>query len=125
MFSDPVFVPNVTLKGSTAHSISISWNKPKQNLTEYIHYYELELYDNVTNTKKESMYPSPVPKKDMNIGYLFDELKAATTYRFRVRACSEYTKTCNEWSEEVNGTTLDGGIVFFSYKHFQLRLISN
>lgn len=41
--------------------------------------------------------------------YAFVDLAPATTYKFKIAACSEYTKQCGNWSAEVNGTTLDGG----------------
>lgn len=36
------------------------------------------------------------------------QLKTATDYTFRVRACSELTKLCGNWSSSVTGTTMDG-----------------
>lgn len=39
--------------------------------------------------------------------YVF-QLKTATEYTFRVRACSELTKLCGNWSSSVTGTTMDG-----------------
>lgn len=38
---DPVFVPEVGLKGLTWNSISIGWNSPPENFAPYIHYYKL------------------------------------------------------------------------------------
>ena len=38
---DPVFVPEVGLKGLTWNSISIGWNNPPENFLPYIHYYKL------------------------------------------------------------------------------------
>lgn len=35
-------------------------------------------------------------------------MKTATDYTFRVRACSELTKLCGNWSSSVTGTTMDG-----------------
>lgn len=36
------------------------------------------------------------------------QLKTATEYTFRVRACSELTQLCGNWSANVTGTTSDG-----------------
>lgn len=36
------------------------------------------------------------------------QLKTATEYTFRVRACSELTTLCGNWSANVTGTTSDG-----------------
>lgn len=38
----------------------------------------------------------------------FFQLKTATEYTFRVRACSELTQLCGNWSANVTGTTSDG-----------------
>jgi protein-tyrosine phosphatase len=43
-----------------------------------------------------------------NLPYMFDNLKTATEYNFKVRACSELTRKCGNWSEVVNGMTMDG-----------------
>lgn len=38
----------------------------------------------------------------------YSQLRTATEYTFRVRACSELTKLCGNWSANVTGTTSDG-----------------
>lgn len=43
----------------------------------------------------------------INVLFLY-QLKTATEYKFRVRACSELTKLCGNWSSVVTGTTMDG-----------------
>lgn len=43
-----------------------------------------------------------------NKNFICFQLKTATDYTFRVRACSELTKLCGNWSNNVTGTTSDG-----------------
>lgn len=40
--------------------------------------------------------------------FFFFQLKTATEYTFRVRACSELTQMCGNWSANVTGNTSDG-----------------
>lgn len=101
--TDPVFVPNVSVNGVTENSITIGWTQPPPNLIEHVHYYNLMATH--AEQKREAIYPAqslPV--------YMFMNLDPATTYKFKIAACSEYTKQCGNWSAEVNGTTLDGGL---------------
>lgn len=42
------------------------------------------------------------------VSFIKLQLKTATEYTFRVRACSELTKLCGNWSANVTGTTSDG-----------------
>lgn len=54
--------------------------------------------------KKEAIYPA-----QQFYVYVFVDLEPATTYQFKIAACSEYTKQCGNWSKIINGTTMDGG----------------
>lgn len=135
---DPVFVPVIEVKGSSHSSISLSWNAPPIKLQEFIHYYDLlgEEKKNETNIIREIIYPQNsrnLPNMIGNVSIfistfylslmfmslkwifysfsLFEidfQLKTATEYTFRVRACSELTKQCGNWSTNVTGTTSDG-----------------
>lgn len=98
---DPTFVPEVTVKGTTSNSVSLGWTQPPSDVKDYIQYYQIILQNN--ETKQETIHPST----SMN-AYLFTNLISATTYRIKISACSEYLRKCGNWSEEVNGTTLDG-----------------
>ncbi|KMQ95329.1 tyrosine-protein phosphatase 69d-like protein [Lasius niger] len=98
---DPVFVPKVSVNGVTETSITIGWTVPPSDLKEHVHYYNLMATH--AEQKREAVYPA----EPLNV-YMFMDLDPATTYKFKIAACSEYTKRCGNWSAEVNGTTLDG-----------------
>lgn len=98
---DPTFVPEVTVKGTTSNSVSLGWTQPPPDVKDYVQYYQIILQNN--ETKQETIHPSSF----MN-AYLFTNLISATNYKIKIAACSEYLKKCGNWSEEVNGTTLDG-----------------
>ncbi|KAJ1525691.1 hypothetical protein ONE63_008902 [Megalurothrips usitatus] len=100
--TDPVFTPNVTVKGSTPDSISIGWTLAPMSVREHIHYYTLVLSNN--KTRREAIHPA---NSYMNV-FMFTGLEPATLYHFKVAACSEFTKQCNAWSELVPGETMDG-----------------
>lgn len=102
---DPVFVPNIEVKGNSHSTITIGWHPPPADLMEYIHYYELI----VTHAENQTFVEEAMhPQNSRNLPYMFDNLKTATEYLFKVRACNELTKECGNWSEVVNGTTMDG-----------------
>ncbi|PNF23076.1 Tyrosine-protein phosphatase 69D [Cryptotermes secundus] len=98
---DPYFVPEISVKGVTLNSITIGWSQPPEEMRDHVHYYMLIVQNN--STTKEAFHP----EQSMNL-FLFTDLQAATTYRFKVSACSYYTKQCGNWSKEANGTTMDG-----------------
>lgn len=103
--TDPTFVPMVSVKGSTHSTITIGWNTPPSDLLEFIQYYEVKAY----HPGNESLVEEAIhPQNTRNLPYMFDNLATATEYSFRVRACSELTQQCGNWSKEVNGTTMDG-----------------
>ena len=103
---DPDFVPVVDVKGSTHTTVTIGWQPPPVEVLDYVHYYELVV-------EKSGDEPTHVeeaihPQNSRNLPYMFDNLQPATEYSFKVRACSELTKVCGNWSAPVNGTTMDG-----------------
>jgi len=98
---DPYFVPEISVKGVTFNSITIGWSQPPEEMRDHVHYYMLIVQNN--STTKEAVHP----EKSMNL-FLFTDLQSATTYRFKVAACSYYTRRCGNWSKEANGTTMDG-----------------
>ncbi|XP_033338390.2 protein tyrosine phosphatase 69D isoform X1 [Megalopta genalis] len=98
---DPIFVPKVSVNGVTENSITLRWTVPPPDLREHVHYYNLMVTHE--EQKKEAVYPA-----ESFAVYAFVDLNPATTYKFKIAACSEYTKECGNWSVEVNGTTLDG-----------------
>lgn len=101
---DPVFVPIMEVKGSSHATITIGWQPPPPEILDFIHFYEVEVYqDNYTNVEKAFH-----AQNSRNLPYMASDLKTATEYFFRVRACNDYIKECGNWSEVVNGTTMDG-----------------
>ncbi|XP_050089258.1 tyrosine-protein phosphatase 69D isoform X2 [Anopheles aquasalis] len=101
--TDPSFTPVIDVTGSTSTSITIKPSEPPANLSHFIHYYEAEMW-NDTAKKNEITYFSA----ERFITIFFNNLEMASDYTFRVRACSELTKLCGNWSVPVNGTTSDG-----------------
>lgn len=101
---DPVFTPIVEVKGNSHSTITIGWQPPSVSLLDYIHYYEVMMFQADNKTVEETIHP----QNSRNLPYMATNLKTATEYFFRVRACSEYNKECGKWSEVVNGTTMDG-----------------
>ncbi|XP_011297153.1 tyrosine-protein phosphatase 69D isoform X3 [Fopius arisanus] len=99
--ADPIFVPNVSVKGFTESSITVGWTMPSPALREHVHYYTLMMIHDLQT--KEAVHPA----SEFN-DYVFVELNPATTYLFKISACSYYTKQCGNWSAEVSGTTMDG-----------------
>ncbi|XP_005189076.1 tyrosine-protein phosphatase 69D isoform X2 [Musca domestica] len=103
---DPIFIPKVKTTGSTASTITIGWDPPPIDLIPYVQYYELVVAEAGETPKiiEETVYQ----QNSRNLPYMFDNLKTATEYEFKVRACSDLTKMCGPWSDIVNGTTMDG-----------------
>ena len=104
--TDPIFIPKVKTTGSTASTITIGWDPPPVNLIPYVQYYELVVSEagEVPTIIEETVYQ----QNSRNLPYMFDNLKTATEYEFKVRACCDLTKLCGPWSDVVNGTTMDG-----------------
>ncbi|XP_014090961.2 tyrosine-protein phosphatase 69D isoform X2 [Bactrocera oleae] len=103
---DPIFIPKVGTTGSTPSTITIGWDPPPPEMLPYIQYYELVVSEagETPRIVENTVYT----QNSRNLPYMFDNLKTATEYEFKVRACSNITKQCGPWSEVVNGTTMDG-----------------
>ncbi|CAG5077013.1 Similar to Ptp69D: Tyrosine-protein phosphatase 69D (Drosophila melanogaster) [Cotesia congregata] len=99
---DPVFVPTGIVKGITGGSITLGWTPPPPGLKEHVHYYNLMIIHG--NEKKEAVHHAQSEFKE----HAFTDLSPATTYQFKIAACSYYTQQCGNWSAEINGTTMDG-----------------
>ncbi|XP_057340259.1 tyrosine-protein phosphatase 69D-like isoform X1 [Microplitis mediator] len=99
---DPVFVPTGIVKGITEGSITLGWTPPPPALKEHVHYYNLMIIHE--NEKKEAVHHAQSGFKE----HAFTDLRPATTYQFKIAACSYYTQQCGNWSAEINGTTMDG-----------------
>lgn len=105
LIEDPVFIPKVEVKGSSHATITIGWQPPPPELLDFIHFYEVVVFQE-NNTHVEKAYHA---QNSRNLPYMANDLKTATDYFFKVRACNEYTPNeCGNWSEVVNGTTMDG-----------------
>jgi hypothetical protein len=81
-FSDPYFVPEISVKGVTFNSITIGWSQPPEEMKDHVHYYMLIVQNN--STTKEAIHP----EQSMNL-FLFTDLQSATTYRFKVSLVHE------------------------------------
>ncbi|CAH0403571.1 unnamed protein product [Chilo suppressalis] len=102
---EPVFVPKISINGFSATSVTIGWPPPPEDIADLIHYYHLEGRKNGENKTREAYHP----RDGKNLPYMFPELDPHSTYVFRVRACSEYTREqCGPWSEKMEAATLDG-----------------
>lgn len=101
---DPEFIPELKVTGVTVSSITISWVPPPKQLKEHVHMYKLKSQAHNSTKILEAIHPA----SDQNNLYMFSDLHPATTYNFQIAACSDYTETCGRWSEQVNGTTLEG-----------------
>ncbi|KAG5682132.1 hypothetical protein PVAND_011508 [Polypedilum vanderplanki] len=104
---DPVFIPIVEVKGNSHSTITIGWQPPPQELLDFIHFYEIEIYQQNHTNVENSVHP----QNSRNLPYMVSDLKTATEYYFKVRACNEFKegqRECGNWSQVVNGTTMDG-----------------
>lgn len=127
---DPVFVPVLEVKGMTTNTITIGWHPPSPDLLKYFQYYETSVIEKANSS---NIVNDTYPQNSRNLPYMFDnvskrahklitflyiqililfcfflQLKTATEYVFRIRACNELTKLCGDWSANVTGTTSDG-----------------
>lgn len=101
---DPSFTPIVEVKGNSHSTITIGWQPPTPDILDFIHYYEVVILEGDNKTIDEAVHP----QNSRNLPFLVTGLKTATEYYFKVRACNEYNNQCGNWSEVVNGTTMDG-----------------
>ncbi|KAI8425631.1 hypothetical protein MSG28_011447 [Choristoneura fumiferana] len=106
LLKDPVFVPNISINGFSSKSMTIGLSPPPPDVAEYVHYYMLERWKK--GHHNETLKVADHYRDDRNLPYMFNDLEPHSTYVFRARACSEYTKQCGEWSEEMEAVTLDG-----------------
>ena len=100
---DPVFIPDVSIKGITKNSISVGWNDPPEKFREYIHFYRVSKYhgDHVT----EHLHRKPFPIK------LWSDLTSATDYKFTVAACNEFSGECSPPSKVRDARGISGNIL--------------
>ncbi|CAH0599142.1 unnamed protein product [Chrysodeixis includens] len=103
---EPIFVPNISINGFSATSVTIGWAPPPPDIAELIHYYLLEARKK--DDDKDVPRTAYHQRDSRNLPYMFDNLEPHSTYVFKVKACSDYSKTCGEWSEKMEAATLDG-----------------
>lgn len=101
---NPSFTPVVEVKGNSHSTITIGWQPLSSDIVDFIHFYEVIVSQGQNETIEEAIHP----QNSRNLPYLAVNLKTATEYYFKVRACSEFDLQCGNWSETVSGTTMDG-----------------
>lgn len=76
--NDPVFVPEVEVKGMTTDTMTIGWHAPSQQLLKYIQYYEMTVAEKANDSKiiEEAMYP----QNSRNLPYMFDNVSLETFF---------------------------------------------
>lgn len=99
---EPIFKTEVKVTGLTLNTITISWKEPPEHLVDYVQSYRLKS-QTTGGDALETISLNPADNL-----YMFSGLAAATTYYFQVSACNEYSGECGPWSDQVNGTTMDG-----------------
>lgn len=72
--SDPVFVPEIDVKGNTRNTMTIGWHPPPAHLLEFIHYYELVVAESENNSSiiEEAIHP----QNSRNLPYMFDNVSS-------------------------------------------------
>lgn len=77
----PEFVPNISINGFSATSVTIGWAPPPDEIAHLIHYYEL------TAKKKgdNSTFKTCHSRDSRNLPYMFGNLKPHSTYVFQVQ----------------------------------------
>ena len=97
---DPVFIPDVSIKGITKNSISVGWTDPPEKYRDHIHFYRVSKYSGSGST--EFLHTSP------HALHLWEDLSPATSYNFTVAACNKFSRECSPPSQLIPGTTYDG-----------------
>uniref|UniRef100_A0A0P5PRA2 protein-tyrosine-phosphatase n=1 Tax=Daphnia magna TaxID=35525 RepID=A0A0P5PRA2_9CRUS len=98
------YTPVVDIKGSTSNSFTLGWTAPPEEIRHLIGYYVSSYKD--TEGGKDTIIR--IPAADGSPVHLFTNLKPATMYLFKVKACHRYTGHCGNFSEPVKDKTIDG-----------------
>lgn len=72
---DPIFVPEIDVKGSTRDTITIGWAPPPNDIIEFIHYYQLDVFD-AKDPGKVILEEENYPQNSRNLPYMFDKVSA-------------------------------------------------
>ena len=102
--SEPEYTPVANFKGSTPDSFTLGWSPPPEGIRHLIGYYLASYKD---DKSQEESQVRVLATESLPV-HLFVNLKPATMYFFRVKACNRYTHKCGNFSDTVNGTTIDG-----------------
>ena len=70
--TDPVFVPEIGVKGNTHSTMTIGWQPPPPNLLEYVNYYELVVAE--ANENATIIEMAIHPQNSRNLPYMFDNV---------------------------------------------------
>lgn len=98
------YIPTVDIKGSTFNSFTLGWTAPPENIRHLIGHY-LSSYKDEEGLHEKIVRVAAVDGQPV---HLFTNLKPATVYLFKVKACHRYTGRCGNFSDTVKGKTLDG-----------------
>ncbi|XP_050718014.1 tyrosine-protein phosphatase 69D-like isoform X2 [Eriocheir sinensis] len=104
---EPSFVPVASPKGSGLDSFTVGWSQPEDEETRaLVGRYHLFLQQPESGDVQELFLSVPA------VDHMFTNLKPATQYTFKVAACKdvfpEKEKDCGEYSEAVQGKTMNG-----------------
>ena len=102
------YKPTVELKGSTFNSFTLGWTAPPEKIRYLIGHFVAIYTESSSGHMKMKSFNISYTEADGQPVHLFTDLEPATMYFFKVRACQRYVDHCSEFSDSVNGTTLDG-----------------
>ena len=102
--SEAEYIPVADVKGSTSNSFTLGWTSPPEEIRHLIGHY-LVSYKDIKRGTEATVNVASAAGPPV---HLFTELRPATMYVFKVRACHRYTRHCGNFSVPVNGTTIDG-----------------
>lgn len=101
---DPVFVPNISINGFSATSVTIGWKKPDDKVAPFIHYYILEAKKKDENVSRRAYHS----RDNNNLPYMFDNLEPHSTYIFKVRPvlfpCVFNPQACDALKSSANSS---------------------
>lgn len=98
------YIPVVDIKGSTSNSFTLGWSAPPEQIRHLIGHY-ISSYKDVEGGQEMT---AKVPAVDGSPVHLFTNLKPATMYLFKVKACHRYTGHCGNFSDPVKDKTIEG-----------------
>ena len=78
---EPIFVPNISINGFSATSVTIGWVPPPADIAGLIHYYLLEARKKDSGT---TILKACHERNDKNLPYMFEHLEPHSTYVFKV-----------------------------------------